>query len=591
MEITAKKKIQGLPSVVGARIRITCFLLASLIVILIGQVGRELVAPDDLREVEVAREMYKEGDYFVPHLAGLPFVEKPSGFQAVVATVYRIVGKPSGSAARFTAASFALLSLVAVFLLGRRILGIEGGALTVALLALSQRFCRTAHNVLLDNALTAAIAFTVLFTWIALQAPDSRKKRLAYAAAGFSLGVSFLFKGFIGPAIFASGFLLYLIVGKRVGEIRHILRPFPIIAFLVPVMSWIVPFLLQAPSNLVREFFIQNHFGRFIHGYDSHKRPIYFYPFIIWLEFAPGSIFLPTAIRMAWKARKEWENQAGIFFLSLFVGPLVLLSSSSAKDYVYFLPVYPALAMLVAWSIMKGWLSSGRGVKVLTWITATAAIFGAGSMLGMTGIREGLTLSMSTATAFLILAVAGCLLSIWRNRLRSTSVWIGILFALGWSVWFTGPIAKADVARRSIYGPMLKALGHAGNRDIVLYNPTDGLRGAASFYRNRTAQEITSPDTLVARLAEGRDKVVAFLYWIDKDALPPQLLEAAQSEGRTLQIEASFRLGKKYLLLVSSEVADPDAETLRGRMGPQSKAISREIRRPALGAGYDRKVS
>jgi len=566
-----------LPSMVGARIHIACLLLASLIVILIGQAGRELVAPDDLREVEVAREMYKGGDYIVPRLAGLPFIEKPSGFQAAVAVVYRIVGEPSASAARFTAAAFALLSLVAVLLLGWRILGIEGGAITVALLAFSQRFCRAAHNVLLDNALTAAVAFTVLLTWIGLQAADVRKKRLAYAAAGFSLGVSFLFKGFVGPAVFASGFLLYLIIGRRFGEIRHILRPLSVIAFLVPVLAWVVPFLLSAPLHLVREFFIQNHFGRFIHGYDSHKGPVYFYPFIVWLEFAPGSIFLPLAIWMAWKTRKEWENQAGIFSLSLFVGPLLLLSASSAKDYVYFLPVYPALAMLVAWCIVRGWSSPSRAAKILTWImTATAIVF-AVSLLGMTGIREGLTLPVAAATVTFGLGVAGCLFYIRRNNFRWTSAYIGLVFALGWSLWFTGPVAKADVARRSIRRPVLQALSRAGNRDILLYKPTDGLRGAASFYRNRTAQEITSPDMLVARLTEGRDEAVALLYWIDKDALPPQLLEAAQSEGRDLQIEASFRLGKKYLLLVSSGTAAREVGTAGERIGLPAKTISREI--------------
>jgi 4-amino-4-deoxy-L-arabinose transferase-like glycosyltransferase len=410
---------------------------------------------------------------------------------------------------------------------------------------------------------------------MALQATDVRKKRLAYAAAGFSLGVSFLFKGFVGPAIFASGFLLYLIVGRRFGEIRHILRPFPVIAFLAPVLSWVVPFLLQAPSNLVREFFIQNHFGRFLHAYDSHKGPIYFYPFIIWLEFAPGSIFLPMAIWMAWKTRKEWENQVGIFSLSLFVGPLALLSASSAKDYVYFLPVYPALAMLVAWCVVRGWSSPGRAVRIFTWILTATAIFFATGVLGMTGIQKGLTFPVATAAVAFALGSMGCLFSIRRNKLRWTSASIAVLFALAWSLWFTGPVAKADVARRSIRRPMLEVLRRAGNRDIVLYRPTDGLRGAAGFYRNRTAQEIRSPDMLVSLLAKGRNEVVALLYWIDKDALPPQLLEAAQSEGRDLQIEANFRLGGKYLLLVSSEVADREAEPAGERMEFRAEAIFR----------------
>jgi 4-amino-4-deoxy-L-arabinose transferase-like glycosyltransferase len=527
------------------------FLLASVTVILIGQAGRELLPPDDLREVEIAREMYVGGDYIVPHFAGLPFVEKPSGFPTVVATVYRMVGRPSAVAARFTAAAFALASVTAIFLLGWSALGIEGGAVAAALLAFSQRFCRTAHDVLLDNALTSAIAFTVLFTWIGLEAADMRKKRLAYAAAGFSLGVSFLFKGFVGPAIFGSGFLLYLIVSKRFGELRHILRPFPIIAFLVPFLGWVLPFLLRVPSNLVQEFFIMNHFGRFMDGYDSHRKPIYFYLVNIWPEFAPGSILLPLAIWMAWKTRKGRENRTGIFFLSLCVGPLALLSASVAKARLYLLPVHPGLAMLVAWSIVKGWTSPGRGVKILAWTIATVAMLVAGSMIGMTGIRGGSALSVATATAVFVFAVAGCILSIRRNDLRWSAACIALLFALGWSLWFIGPMREADVARRSIHRPMMEALGRVGKRDVVLYHPTDGIRGAASFYRDRVAQEIRSPATLVAWLTKDRKEAVSLIYWIDKDALPPELDKAAQAAGADLHIEASFYFNKKYFLLVS----------------------------------------
>jgi len=531
-------------------IRVALLLLASAIVILIGQIGRELLPPDDLREAEVAREMYVGGDYIVPHLAGLPFVEKPSGFPAVVATAYRIVNKPSAAAARLTAALFALASLTAVFLLGRRILGIEGGSLAAAILAFSQRFCQTAHKVLLDNALAAAIAFTVFFTWIALETTDLRKKRLTCAAAGFSLGVSFLFKGFVGPAIFGSGFLLYLTVSRRFGELRHILRPFPVVAFLVPVLTWVVPFLLQAPSNLVREFFIMNHAGRFL-GYLSHGRPIYYYLLNIWLAFAPAVIFLPLAIWMAWKTRKEWENRFGIFFLSLFVGPLVLLSASSAKDSVYFLLVYPALAMLVAWSIVKGWTLPGRGVRILTWITAIAAILVVGSMVGGTGILGGSALSVATASGVFVLAVAGCLLSIRRNDLRWTAAWVAVLFALGWSLWLTGPMREADVARRSIHRPVVEILSHVGNRDIVLYRPSDGLCGEASFYRNRTAQEVRTPAALIDRLADNPNQTVALIYWIDKDALRPEVDKAAEAAGVDVRIEAQVPLGRGYLSLVS----------------------------------------
>lgn len=533
-------------------IRVILLLMVSMFIILIGQAGRELLPPDDLREVEIAREMYEGGDYIIPHLAGLPFVEKPSGFPAVVATIFKVIGGPSADAARFTAAAFALTSITAVFLLGWQIVGVEGGAFAAAILVLSQRFCRTAHEVLLDNALTAAVAFTIIFTWIALESDMPRKKRLAYAAAGFFLGVSFLFKGFVGSAIFGSGFILYIIVSRRFGELRHIFQLLPIIAFLVPFLSWTVPFLLYAPPHLIREFLITNHFWRFMSGYMSHQRPIYFYIINIWPDFAPGSILLPYAIWLAWKTRKEREGRAGIFLLSLFIGPLLVLSTSLAKDSVYLLPVHPTLALLVAWSIVKLLSSSSRGVRVLIWGTTCTAILAAGIIMCINGYLGGSALSIILAGIIFMSTSAVCILLIRRDDFRWAGFCIAILFALGWSLWFIGPITETEVAKSSIRQPMMEALSLVGNRDIVLYKTDDGIRGAASFYRNRTAQEIGSPARLVACLADDPDKHVALISWHNKDILPPELQKTGQDMGVNLQIKAHIGFGTQYLLLIEA---------------------------------------
>src|SRR5262249_758576 len=83
------------------------------VVILAGQAGREWLAADELREVEVAREMRASGDVLVPHLAGLPFVEKPPGFQAVLAVALAVARGPNVAATRAVAVAFALATVLA----------------------------------------------------------------------------------------------------------------------------------------------------------------------------------------------------------------------------------------------------------------------------------------------------------------------------------------------------------------------------------------------------------------------------------------------------------------------------------------------
>jgi len=219
--------------------RAALFLVPSVAVVFIGQAGRELLPPDDLREAEVAREMVVTRDYVVPHLAGLQFVEKPPGFQVMIAVAYRLAGGPNAFAARAVSIMFALAGLLAIFLLGRRMAGIESGGLAVACLALSFRFCQTAHEVLLDNALTALLAFALLFAWLALDADTPQTKQLAYAATAFTLGLAFLVKGLVGPVLFGSGFLPYVLLARRSGELRSALGSWPIAVFLSTVLLWV----------------------------------------------------------------------------------------------------------------------------------------------------------------------------------------------------------------------------------------------------------------------------------------------------------------------------------------------------------------
>src|SRR5690242_4688689 len=61
--------------------------------------GYPLLEPDEGRNVEVAREMAREGDFVLPHLDDLPYLDKPATYFATVAMALRVFGG-SESAAR-----------------------------------------------------------------------------------------------------------------------------------------------------------------------------------------------------------------------------------------------------------------------------------------------------------------------------------------------------------------------------------------------------------------------------------------------------------------------------------------------------------
>lgn len=521
------------------------------LVVLAGQWGRDLVTVDDLREAEVAREMWAGGDVVIPSLAGLPFVEKPPGFPALVAAAYGIAGGPSVPAARLVSAGFALATLLAVFLLGRRALGPVGGAAACTLLAVAPCFCRTAHEILLDNALTAAVAFALLFAWIGLEAAERRAKRRAYAGAMLALGCSFLFKGLVGPALFGAGFVAYLLLAGRVRELLYWLHPLPLAACALPILAWVAPFKLLAPPDIFEEWFVRNHFGRFTEAYQSHVNPVYMYLQTIWYKFAPASALLPFAAAAAWRARRAPEGRAGLYFLASAAGPLALLTASRAKAPVYLLPAYPALALLAA-----GWLVSAFAKPRWTaWVGAALLGAGAAGMAGAaavaTGRMEGVTPLTIAAGAVVAWGAAAIALALRQRQWGAAGLAAAALGALACLLFFSGPLAAWETTRQP-WRPTAQGIRRAaGEREILLYRPDDELRGACAFYRNRTAPEINDAAALVDRLRRAPRALAVVRTGLDGH-LSPELTAGAAAAGVALVEEDFLRYYKHRVKLLSA---------------------------------------
>jgi 4-amino-4-deoxy-L-arabinose transferase-like glycosyltransferase len=517
-------------------------------VLFAGHAGRGLVTMDDLREAEVAREIAEGGNYVVPHLAGLPFVEKPPGFPILVALAYRAVGHPSVAAARAVSAAFAALAVAAVFLLGVRTLGRTAALLGVGMFALSPLFCRSSHEILLDNALTATVAWALLFLREGRSSEDARRKRVAYAAAGFLLGLSFLVKGFVGPALLGSGVLLQAVLDPKKGELRQLAHPWTILAFLLPVSLWLIPFLISAPPELLRAFFIDNHLGRFTQAFAGRARPLYFYLQTLGYKLAWAALFLPFAATDAWRHRKDPRYAPALFFLSFSIGPLVLLSLSRAKEGIYLLPAYPAFALLAAAWIERRNQALTRSAVAVAWIAVPGCAVAALLALAWTGVLGGMSAplllgSAAALTLLVLLARAWVQPDFRRLELCGLGLW-GVACLL----WVVGPIAAWEDARQEWRPAAARVIQEAGDRKLLLLFPTDELRGALGFYRRRPALEINDPSDFIDRLGRSPDDLGVITY--DDPAGSSAIVDEARRRNIVLEEWLTIPYRGKTLALV-----------------------------------------
>jgi len=115
--------------------------------------GRPLFNPDEGRYAEIPREMLRGGDWVIPHLNGLDYIEKPPLQYWATAVMYRLFGVNEFAARLYTALT-ALGTVAVVGLLGARIGGRRAGWCAAAVLSGMFMFVILGQLMTLDMSLT-----------------------------------------------------------------------------------------------------------------------------------------------------------------------------------------------------------------------------------------------------------------------------------------------------------------------------------------------------------------------------------------------------------------------------------------------------
>src|SRR3989441_7249602 len=160
----------------GAYVRLPVLLLAAVLALGFGLGGYPLFDPDEGRNAEVAREMAASNDYVLPHLDGLPYLDKPIVYFASAAAVMEVLG-PTETAARLPAYLFTLATLIIVVWFVRRRWGTDAGWLAALALATMPLVLAYARTTIMDSALAFCTTLAILAFW------DERPV-LAWAAIG-----------------------------------------------------------------------------------------------------------------------------------------------------------------------------------------------------------------------------------------------------------------------------------------------------------------------------------------------------------------------------------------------------------------------
>lgn len=298
--------------------------------------------PDEGRNGEIAREMMRSNDYLVPHLDGLPYLDKPIVYFAAAAAAMEVLG-PTERAARLPAWLFTLASLVLVGRWARRRWGAAAGWLAALALATMPLVSGYSRTVIFDSALAACIAAAVLWLW------DDRPV-LGWVA----MGVGVLVKG---PIAFTIPLLAVLPASLATG--RGARRLFPLAglaAFFAVTLPWFLAVSLRHPE-FPGYVFVQETFQRVTTGRFHRTAPPWYYLPILLVGTFPWIV--PALARVRgwrehWQARRADPAAAdAVLLASWIIVPLAFLTLNQSKLPQYLLPLFPAVALAAAANLTR----------------------------------------------------------------------------------------------------------------------------------------------------------------------------------------------------------------------------------------------
>ncbi|MYM26968.1 glycosyltransferase family 39 protein [Duganella sp. CY15W] len=352
-------------------------LLAAFVIVWLYVLGvRTLVPPDEGRYAEMAREMWASGDWITTRLNGIKYFEKPPLQTWMNALSFAAFGLGEWQARLWTG----LCGLGGVFLTGyagHRVFGARAGFYAALALGSSLFWVACGQIDSLDMGLSGMTTIVLCAVLIAQHDGATERERrnwMLVCWAGMALAV--LAKGLIGLVLPGAVLVLYTALSRDLAIWKRLHLGKGLLLFFAIATPWFVLVGLKNPEQ-PHFFFIHEHWERFF--LKTHHREGAWYYFLVLLipGIMPWLGVLPQAMFHGIRREPGAAFQPKLLLLIWAVFITFFFSYSSSKLPGYILPIYPALALLIA-TYLEGASRLNRmiaaGLLILVGVAGLAAV-------------------------------------------------------------------------------------------------------------------------------------------------------------------------------------------------------------------------
>ncbi|MEP6549368.1 MAG: glycosyltransferase family 39 protein [Gammaproteobacteria bacterium] len=428
--------------------------------------ARPLFNPDEGRYAEIPREMLSGGDWVVPHLNGLAYIEKPPLQFWATALSYRLFG-PSEFAARLYSALTALATIYLVWLTAARLWGPAVGWRAGAVLSGMLMFVILGQLLTLDMSLSFYMTLSLVAFLLAQTAARPRAwMLLAWGAA--ALGV--LTKGLIAAAIPVAVLILYSAYTRDFSPWRRLCLAWGLPLFFIITVPWHWLAELRL-KDFLQFFFVHEHFARYLTPVADRQEPWWFFAWVFLAGSMPWTCPALRVLGAAWRRTLPpgaFDPKLFLWIWVVFVG--VFFSLSDSKLMPYILPLLPALALLIA-------ARPAQALKQDFFVTAILTLV-MGISLGVASLNWATVIASSSRSEYflplakplgqiaLLLMVSGAFVLVRAREVNRAAVFLGVGWCLAWLL-----LVRAAAVVAPIYsGASLAAALPAEDRDAPIYS-------------------------------------------------------------------------------------------------------------------------
>ena len=325
---------------------------------------RGLNEPDEGRYGEIAREMVQTGDWLVPHIWYVPHLDKPPITYWCVALSFKLFGVSEWSL-RLPLALAGLSGAWATWLLALSIAGRGSARWSVLILSVSILYVAMARMLTTDIFLTQFVAWSLYFFWRGWRCLDALtdddeyvrggagKRFIGWQAAMWAaLSGGFLTKGPIALAIPLAAVAGLLWFRRRDSTRRNMLilgTAVGLSVFVLLALPWYL-MVFKAEPGSYRFMVVDQVIGHATGGGAKNRaKPFFFFFGILAIGFLPWTLLLGWLWRRThWRLLSPVRKEAWLMLSVWAIFTFTLFSINSSKLPAYILPMFPALAILVA---------------------------------------------------------------------------------------------------------------------------------------------------------------------------------------------------------------------------------------------------